>query len=112
LHKAVTNYTHAPEPLVFRPTQAPMIQTTTPEFEIVGGGLDTQGAIILGIVGGIGVLVIILLIILLIRYYYKQKRVYKTYEAKDAQYFDNADYAVASGSTRQPEVQNKKEFYL
>jgi contactin associated protein-like 2 len=61
---------------------------------------------------GVAFLALILLILLLIRYYYKQKREYKTYEAKDAQYFDNPDYAIASGSTKQPEVQNKKEWYI
>jgi len=64
------------------------------------------------VIGGIAVLAVILLLFCLVRYYYKQKRQYKTYEAKDAQYFDNPDYAIASGSTKQPEVQKTKEYFL
>ena len=52
------------------------------------------------------------IIFLLTRYYYKQKREYKTYEAKDAEYFDNADYALIAGANKQPEVPIKKEYYI
>jgi hypothetical protein len=42
----------------------------------------------------------------------RQKGDYKTHEAKDSQYYDNPDYAIASGHTRQPEVQKKKEWFI
>ena len=64
------------------------------------------------VVGGFGLLALLLLVLLLVRFYYKKKRQYKTYEAADAQYFDSPDYAVASGSTMQPEVQKKKEYFM
>ena len=41
-------YTHAPEIAQFRPTPPSRLPTTTPEYDIVGGGLNTEGAIILG----------------------------------------------------------------
>jgi len=105
-------YTHEPEKFAFRPTPTPNLPKTTLPYDIVGGGLNVEGSIILGVVVGIAFLALLLLIVLLVRYYYKQKREYKTYEAKDAQYFDNPDYAIASGSSKQPEVQNKKEWYI
>ena len=58
------------------------------------------------------ILLIIVLIILLGRYMSRQKGDYKTYEAKDSQYYDNPDYAIASGTTGQPEVQKKKEWFI
>jgi len=61
---------------------------------------------------GVGLIIIIGILLLLFHYYYKQKREYKTYEAKDARYFDSPDYAIASGSTRQPEIQKKREFFI
>ena len=34
------------------------------------------------------------------------------FQAKDAEYFDDPDYAVASGTTGQPEVPKKKEWFI
>lgn len=61
---------------------------------------------------GVGGVLILGVVMLIFHYYYKQKREYKTYEAKDARYFDSPDYAIAANSSRQPEVQKKREFYI
>ncbi len=42
----------------------------------------------------------------------RQKGEYKTHEAKDAQYYDNADYAIASGSAQHPDMEKKKEWFI
>ena len=46
------------------------------------------------------------------RYMSQEKGAYVTQEAKDAQLFDNADVALAAGTTGQPEPQKKKEWYI
>ena len=46
------------------------------------------------------------------RYFPRDKGVYETNEAKDAQLFDDADYAIAASKTGQPDVQKKKEWYI
>jgi hypothetical protein len=53
-----------------------------------------------------------LIIFLCVRYYYKNKRSYYTYEANDARYFDSADYAIAAGVDRQPEISKEKEVFI
>lgn len=106
-------YTHDPDPMEFRPTPSLRLSTTTPYWGNIGSGFLTVGD--QALIGGcIGVFLILLagIIFLLTRYYYKQKREYKTYEAKDAEYFDNADYALIAGANKQPEVPIKKEYYI
>jgi len=53
-----------------------------------------------------------LVFIMFIHYYLKHRRQYSTLEAENAQYFDNPDYAIASGASRQPEVQTTKEYFM
>ena len=64
-----------------------------------------------------GIIVVVILLvagaaILLGRYMSREKGAYETHEAKDAQYFDNADTALAAGATGQPEPSKKKEWYI
>ena len=61
---------------------------------------------------GIGLILIVLIIFLCVRFYYKNKRSYYTYEAKDARYFDSPDYAIAAAVDRQPEVSKEKEYFI
>ena len=56
--------------------------------------------------------VIIAVAFILARYYSRHKGAYKTYEAKDAQYFEDADQALASDITGQPEIAKKKEWFI
>jgi hypothetical protein len=46
------------------------------------------------------------------RYFPREKGAYETNEAKDANLFDEPDYAIAAGKTGQPEIQKKKEWYI
>jgi len=67
------------------------------------------------LIGGIVAIIILLLIglaFLLGRYFSRHKGDYRTNEAKDAQYYDNPDYAIASGTSGQPDVQKKKEWFI
>ena len=57
-------------------------------------------------------LIIIFTIVVFVHYHFKRKRLYETYEAQDAEYFDSPDYAITSGSTNQPEMEKAKEWYL
>ena len=64
-----------------------------------------------------GILAVVLLLLIglafiLGRYFTRHKGDYQTNEAKDAQLFDDPDYAVAAGKTGQPDVQKKKEWYI
>lgn len=107
-------YSHQPDPMEFRPTPSLRVSTTTPYWGDVGSGRGFTSGDIALLVGclAVGLIIFLGVIFLLCRYYYKQKRSYKTYEAKDAQYFDNPDYAIAAGTTRQPEVQKKREYFM
>jgi len=60
----------------------------------------------------IAFLLLLGLLVLVGRHFTVNKGDYKTCEAKDSQYYDNPDFAIASASTGQPEVQKKKEWFI
>ena len=60
----------------------------------------------------VSILLLLGLAVFIGRYFTANKGDYKTYEAKDSQYYDNPDFAIASASTGQPEVQKKKEWFI
>ena len=68
------------------------------------------------LISGILAAVLLLLIglgFVLGRYLYRhQGGEYQTNEAKDAQLFDDADYAVAASKTGQPDFKKSKEWYI
>jgi len=103
--------THAPEQSEFRPTPTPdplASSTYPPLIQEMG---QVQG-ILIGCIAFVVFLILVGLCVLLGRYFAQPKGAYKTYEAKDAEYYDNADYAIAEGDTRQPGVKPKKEWFI
>ena len=47
-----------------------------------------------------------------IRSHLKQQGEYQTNEAKDAKLYDNADSAVLMAKTGQPQIDQKKEWFI
>ena len=56
------------------------------------------------------VICLVLLVIYLING--QDKGAYHTFEAKDAEYFDNPDNAVATDASNQPGVKRKEEYFI
>lgn len=104
--------THAPEPAEYRPTPTPDPNATAPSYVGHKDGLDQGEQALLGGILSVVLLLLIGLAVLAGRFFTRHKGEYKTYEAKDAQYYDNADFALAEGNTNQPGVQQKKEWFI
>ena len=59
------------------------------------------------------VLLLILLSFLVGRFVVSRHRGdYLTHEADEAEYYDEPEYAMAAESTKQPEVKQKKEWFI
>ena len=54
----------------------------------------------------------ILCLVLLVKYLASDGGSYHTFEAQDAEYFDNPDNAVATDASNQPEVKRKEEYFI
>ena len=50
--------------------------------------------------------------ICVLRSYLKQQGEYQTNEAKDAKRYETADAAVLSAKTGQPQISQKKEYFI
>jgi len=104
--------THAPEEAEFRPTPSMSPNATaSTDGDSPWGLSSTEVFITVGVVLG-GLLLFLCVLVIIGRFMSRQKGEYKTHEAKDAQYYDNPDFAIASGTTGQPEVQKKKEWFI
>ncbi len=64
-----------------------------------------------------GVLALVLFILLAVaffmgKYIGRDEGGYTTHEAKDAEYYENADFAIASGNSQQPGMEKTKEWFI